>query len=347
MEGINFKMKKLKNNENGKFLSDIIVIIIIIAVAFFIYKNFFEQTKTDTHNVLAKFEALDSDLPDFKKYYYNQLDDNGKIIYHTILNNLDNLKEGTSTIKIDINEPNLSDSFQNAWDAICLDRPEIFYIDTNKLMLESQSVTSILGKTTYSYTLKPNSVDSNYLLSTWNSKSAVDSSISQLETVANKVVTLANGSRYNQVQYIHDYIVENTSYDNSSSNASNVYGTLVNGKALCEGYSESFKYLLDKLNIPNVIVYGKGIKEDSSTEEHSWNYVQMDDGNWYAVDCTWDDPIIVGSGILPLKYKYKYFLVGSKTFFVSHQEENYVSSNDSVKTSTYFTYPTLSESNYK
>ena len=132
----------------------------------------------------------------------------------------------------------------------------------------------------------------------------------------------------------------------SDDNVSNIYGTLINKKALCEGYSLAFKYLLDKLEIPNVVVYGKGLKDDGTTEEHSWNYVQMENGNWYAVDCTWDDPIVIGGGTLPTKYKYSFFLKGSSTFFKSHQEENYVSSDSVTKTSTYFTYPTLSTTDY-
>ena len=24
-----------------------------------------------------------------------------------------------------------------------------------------------------------------------------------------------------------------------------------------------------------------------------WNYVQMDDGEWYDIDCTWDDKVTI------------------------------------------------------
>lgn len=339
----------MKKTEHGKSLLDFIIFVLIIIIALFIYLNFIKPkySSVDPHNEIAKFEVLDTDSTTYQKYFYNQLNDNGKYIYYTILNNIETLKEGTQLIKIDINKPDVSDSFQNAWDAICLDRPEIFYIDTNKFMLESQTMTNILGQKKYSYTLKPSTGNSSYLQDTWKTKSDVNNSINQIEDLANQIVKNANGSRYNQVKYVHDYIVANTSYDNSSENVSNIYGALINKKALCEGYTETFKYLLDKLNIPNVIVYGKALKENSDPEEHSWNYVQMDDGKWYAVDCTWDDPIIIGGGKLPEKNKYTYFLKGSKTISSSHIEDNYVSSDKITKTSTYFTYPTLSENDYK
>lgn len=337
-------MKSIKSKEYGRsFLSFILLVLIIFACIFIFYNYFFSKNISDNTLDLSSFE---SDYPDYKIYYYSQLDDNGKTIYYTILNNIETLKEGNQSISIEINVANGSDAFQNAWDAISLDKPEIFYIDTTNLILESRSFSNLLGQTSYSYVLKPNANSSTYLYKTWSTKFDVDNAINQVESLANQIVSSATGSRYTKVKYIHDYIVSNTSYSNSDDNVSNIYGTLINKKALCEGYSLAFKYLLDKLEIPNVVVYGKGLKDDGTTEEHSWNYVQMENGNWYAVDCTWDDPIVIGGGTLPTKYKYSFFLKGSSTFFKSHQEENYVSSDSVTKASTYFTYPTLSTTDY-
>ena len=337
-------MNSIKSRENGRsFFYFILLALIISAGTFIFYNYFYSKNIPDNSLDISNFE---SDYPDYKIYYYSQLDDNGKKIYYSILNNIETLKEGNQSIPIDINASNGSDSFQNAWDAISLDKPEIFYIDTNNLILESRTFSNLLGQTSYHYALKPNDDSSTYLYKTWATKSDVDEAINQVDSISNQIVSNATGSRYNKIKYIHDYIVANTSYSNSDDNVANIYGTLINQKALCEGYSLTFKYLLDKLNIPNVVVYGSGLKNDGSTEEHSWNYVQMENGNWYAVDCTWDDPIIIGGGVLPTQYKYSFFLKGSSTFFKSHQEENYVSSDSVVKTSTYFTYPKISTTDY-
>jgi len=40
-----------------------------------------------------------------------------------------------------------------------------------------------------------------------------------------------------------------------------------------------------------------------------WNYIRINN-IWYAVDVTWDDPIITNSNKLPQKYRYKYFCQG-------------------------------------
>ena len=65
-------------------------------------------------------------------------------------------------------------------------------------------------------------------------------------------------------------------------------------------------------------------------ESHAWNDVLID-GKWYAVDVTWDDPIIVGgNGRLTNDLRYNYFLKGSDTFYSSHTEDGFIVSNRTV-----------------
>ena len=61
------------------------------------------------------------------------------------------------------------------------------------------------------------------------------------------------------------------------------YGALVEGSAVCQGYSEAYKYLLELV----------GIKSDLCSSvllNHVWNIVYID-GKGYHVDVTWDDPV--------------------------------------------------------
>ncbi len=105
---------------------------------------------------------------------------------------------------------------------------------------------------------------------------------------------------------------------------------------VCAGYARSFKVLCEQYNIPCIYVVGYGINNSGSGEAHAWNYVKMDDGNWYAVDATWDDQ--------SSRIYYEYFLAGSDTpgfnsltFGQSHQESGVWSSD----TTYVFKYPTL------
>ena len=93
--------------------------------------------------------------------------------------------------------------------------------------------------------------------------------------------------------------------------------------------------------IPCVIVAGEGTNSEGSTENHAWNYVELD-GKWYAIDCTWDDPIIIGGGKLSNSAKYKYFLKGESEFNQSHFPSGQFTENGKV-----FEYPPLSINNYR
>lgn len=71
-----------------------------------------------------------------------------------------------------------------------------------------------------------------------------------------------------------------------------------------------------------------------------WNYVKIK-GVWYAVDTTWDDPIVTGGGTIGYDVKHKYFLLGSDTLFKTHIEKHTISISEKT-----FTLPTLSKANY-
>ena len=78
----------------------------------------------------------------------------------------------------------------------------------------------------------------------------------------------------------------NVVYDETAENCRDIYGVFVDKKAICGGYSKAFSYLCDKVGIETITVTG-----DADGEAHMWNMVKLD-GEWYNVDCTWDDPII-------------------------------------------------------
>ncbi len=127
------------------------------------------------------------------------------------------------------------------------------------------------------------------------------------EAVKNIDIDLSN--RYNFVKTLHDYLCNNAYYPDLNSsdyvgNAHDAYGALVEGRTVCEGYSEAFKLVCDYYKIPCVCLTGDGVTSDGSGP-HMWNAVQMDDGNWYFLDITWDDQ---GSIIY-----YDFFLSGTNT----------------------------------
>ena len=122
----------------------------------------------------------------------------------------------------------------------------------------------------------------------------------------------ANATTYDKVKAVHDKICSMVSYENNTQNIGNPYYQTPyslyydadgDGKieTVCAGYAKMMKLQCNKYGIPCVLVTGV----TDSGEYHMWNYVQMENGVWYAVDATWDDQSTT---------MYDFFLVGSETY---------------------------------
>lgn len=282
------------------------------------------------------------------EFYFSQLDIYGKLIYSELYKNIENLKTGTYTVNYGVtfndllHEENgaeiLENDFQVAVNALIFDKPDIFFLDITKMYLFTE-ITSFGPKKTYRISIGPNNGIS-YLSSAFPNEESVRNYENELDKIANNIVT--EQESYKQIKQVHDYIVENIEYDSTVSKANiyNIYGALINREAVCEGYAKAFKYIMDKLNIPCLIACGVGLNSKGQTESHAWNYVSVY-GTWYAVDTTWDDPVIVGGGSATYDMRYQYFLKGSNDFFKDHTEDGNL-----IGTFT-FKYPTISTENYK
>lgn len=116
---------------------------------------------------------------------------------------------------------------------------------------------------------------------------------------------------YEKLKYFHDYIILNCETDTDDPYADTVYGALVKGKALCEGYAKAFSYLCNLAGIENVIVTGV------TDVPHMWNMVKLG-GNWYHVDVTWDDPNDKLHEDYPDIILYQYFMVTDSVIRNNH-----------------------------
>ena len=112
------------------------------------------------------------------------------------------------------------------------------------------------------------------------------------EQLKNKITEITSAAEkkktaYDKEKYIHDYIVNHTSYDTDSDgeDEQKMDSALINGKSVCAGYASAFQALCNKVGIETIAV---------TSETHKWVEVRLD-GKWYAVDVTWDDPIVYDS----------------------------------------------------
>ncbi len=126
------------------------------------------------------------------------------------------------------------------------------------------------------------------------------------QAIAEKLKSLevdTSASEYKQVKKIHDWLVTNITYTSDAPDRGNIYGAIVDGKCVCEGYAKAFSYICHLYGFECLYLYG--YTYSSSTVSHAWNIVHAE-GDWYFVDVTWDDDERYSA-------EHDYFMVGYDT----------------------------------
>lgn len=227
----------------------------------------------------------------------------------------DVLLEGVSKVKKKIViEYDCSDVLFDTYTKLLLDHPEIFWVTRG-----SKYSTEENGKKV-TITFTP-----EYYMSADEIKAGRDA----LELKKSEVLSgiSVDATDYEKVLYIHDYIIDNTVYDSASADendgsgkklsdavykSASIYGCLIEGKAICTGYTAAFQYFMDALGVESGRISGN--TPEGSATGHQWNYVKVD-GEYYYIDLTWDDPVQEdGSNVK----RYTYFLVGEKELEITH-----------------------------
>ncbi len=109
------------------------------------------------------------------------------------------------------------------------------------------------------------------------------------KTMYDKYISIMNlctsnkNTAYENEKAIYNYLVDNITYDRSITSHFNAYEALTEGRAVCAGYSECFRTLMELLGYECITISGTADKEN-----HMWNAVCLSD-EWYQVDVTWGD----------------------------------------------------------
>ncbi len=249
------------------------------------------------------------------RYFYRQLTPESKVFYDALYEMYSTglFKSGKGELELTgagyISDEEAADYaegggrvlniFGAARDAFTMDYPDIFYVDFSAV---SVRVTSS-GAGRYHIYIGTGRRDDYYAEGIENEEQ-VEKALAEQEKVVGEIVSQAEKLEpeegkdltAEQIRYVHDYVINNTSYrledvcapDNIGFIRTS-YGSLVRGEAVCEGYSRAFKAVLDRLDIPCVLVSGVYRHTADSVELHMWTEVQLGDV-WYGVDATMDDP---------------------------------------------------------
>ena len=133
---------------------------------------------------------------------------------------------------------------------------------------------------------------------------------------------------YHKALAIHDTLIRKTTYafvpgtvsPVSESWAHDITGPITKNSAVCEGYSRAYELLLNYYG--GNCSYSHGFAFSSGGGgAHAWNIVQLDDGNYYFVDTTWDDPVSTYTN-KDNNLSHDYFAVGTKSFYSDHTPDS-------------------------
>lgn len=251
--------------------------------------------------------------------FYAQLNANQKAVYDTILQN-----PLQTEYKITLAEPftyvlttsayNVPQETQNALMAAAIgglsaltdDHPEIFWINNFQISYGISRFTNADG--TYTFRISNLSLGVDLTKTAYSSWDEVFSTYHEM-LAAVEAFPVHGFTRYEKLKSMHDGIAKQVIYDpnlgTAGENPTDHEPTSVFLEpftTVCEGYAEAFQLLCQREGIPCITVVGT-----ANGGGHAWNYVQMEDGVWYAVDLTWDDQDKTGDTL------YDYFLVGSQT----------------------------------
>ncbi len=219
-------------------------------------------------------------------YYRDKLTANGQKAYDSIVKGVVGYYDEVMTGVIGDEY-----AFYDAITAIRLDRQDLFCMDVSSTIYYPSS-----GK-----------VELGYAMSETEYRELRDDTLESLIPLGKELMGIS--TVYDRVLTIHDYIVLHTKYQ-KTDHAWDIYGCLSDGRCVCEGYSRTFQYVCAQYGIDVICVRGTGNTSDGS-ENHMWNLVHMNDGRWYSMDVTWDDPLVDGSDSGEVYYDY--YLVGTET----------------------------------
>lgn len=209
-------------------------------------------------------------------------------LYRRILEGIEEVKDS-----LDISAYNVQPRrIYRIVDDILDNHPQIFYLNRSNLKFSSGGTLEL----SYLY----NKADIVSM------KSKLDKVLSDFEAEINS----QNLDILQKVIFVHHYLIKKADYGIDSGMpqmSHNVYGVLVNGRGVYNGYAKSAKLLFDKIGIKSTIIYG-----EANGIYHAWNKLEIGDKT-YNLDVTWDDLESTDN-----KMSYRYFNKSDEEFSVDH-----------------------------
>ena len=165
---------------------------------------------------------------------------------------------------------------------ICDEIPEFFHLNTDEnVWIYPDSTGKYITRMTVSYKYSKTQFKTMY-----------DKVMKKVDEMIFDLKDNKNLTDVQKALLLHDRIALECQYDEGyytggkagiHYDSYTMYGVLGKGVAVCQGYAETYMYLLDKVGIESEVCVSDDLW-------HAWNIVYIG-GKPYYVDITWDDPL--------------------------------------------------------
>ena len=201
------------------------------------------------------------------RYYRSQLNPNEQSVYDRLTETMERCGDEMITEELSKEE------IHRIFSAVNLDQTQLFHVDYGSLTLWQRGDT---------YILKP-----SYHLSDKAYRDAKTRLRQTAETILNE---MRRERPRDPFLFLHDRLIMNTVYGETEGreyDAHNIFGALVDGKCVCEGYAKAYRYLCTLADLQCTVIVGNADVPYQESGPHAWNMIR-DQGHLYHVDVTFD-----------------------------------------------------------
>ncbi len=224
-------------------------------------------------------------------YYYSKLNKQQQGAYFALLEGLQSLAPSFSVPRLEQREL-LEIHF-----LLRLDHPEIFY---------SEGISWRYYEHASNVEVVP-----DYLFDKKKIKMHQQAMTARVEKLTRPAMKMSEAEK---LQYVHDFICQNITYDKLKKQYSHeIIGPLGQGVGVCEGIAKTVKILCDALDIWCVVAISEANQEKEIKYRHAWNIVRIG-GQYYHLDATFDNSLSKEDII-----RYDYYLLDDGHLFRDHQ----------------------------
>ncbi len=257
-----------------------------------------EQSSSSNEESSSDTQTSDVDVQDKPKehipvsyeqrYRYGLLSLTEKVMYRQIVNAAEEFK-----YRVDFVQSHTFSAVATVIDAVIADNPHLFYLCSSCTVIHDGNNNARAICLKFSDSVKTNTDSDGYCTEVSNTlKSSILAKKTAFDSKTKSILSKIDPtlSDVQKEKIIYDTILKSADYNTSATwtkavpNDWTAYGVLVNGKGVCESYSEAFQHLCLMAGINCTVIRG------DAGGAHQWNSLKLDD-EWYECDITFDDPI--------------------------------------------------------